>query len=60
MLGDYKDIEDGILELRIHLGQGFRLYVRQIGKTMMLIISWGREESTKNRTFEKLLILVRI
>ncbi len=43
LLGDYKEIEEGILELRIHLGQGFRLYVRKIGKTMMLLLVGGEK-----------------
>jgi putative addiction module killer protein len=45
LLGDYKEIEEGILELRIHLGQGFRLYVRQIGKTMMLLLVGGEKSN---------------
>ena len=45
LLGDYKDVQDGILELRIHVGQGFRVYVRQIGKTMMLLLVGGEKKN---------------
>lgn len=52
LLGDYKEIEDGILELRIRLGQGFRVYVRQIGKTMMLLLVGG-EKSNQEQDIRK-------
>ena len=47
LLGDYDDVQDGILELRIHVGQAFRVYVRQIGKTMMLILVGGEKKDQK-------------
>ncbi len=47
LLGDYDDVQDGILELRIHAGQGFRIYVRRVGKTMMLLL-FGGEKKTQD------------
>lgn len=45
LLGDYDDVQDGILELRIHAGQGFRVYVRRVGKTMMLLLGGGEKRT---------------
>ena len=45
LLGDYDEVGEGILELRIHVGQGFRVYVRQIGKAMMLLLIGGDKKS---------------
>ena len=47
LLGDYDDVQDGILELRIHEGPGFRIYVRRIGKTLMLLLAGGEKRSQK-------------
>ncbi len=52
LLGDYDDVQDGILELRIHVGQGFRIYVRRIGRTMMLLLSGG-EKKTQDQDVKK-------
>ena len=48
LLGDFDDVQDGILELRIHVGQGFRVYVRQIGRTMMLLLVGGEKKDQKH------------
>jgi putative addiction module killer protein len=47
LLGDYDDIQDGILELRIHEGPGFRVYVRRIGRVLMLILAGGDKKTQK-------------
>ena len=38
-LGDYKSIGDGIYELRIDYGNGYRIYFGQIGLVVILLLS---------------------
>src|SRR5579871_6905902 len=43
--GDYDDVQDGILELRIHEGPGYLAYVRRIEKVLMLLLLGGGKKS---------------
>jgi putative addiction module killer protein len=41
LLGDWKSIGDGVFELRIDVGPGFRVYYGQDGKTLILLLCGG-------------------
>lgn len=39
--GDFKPVGDGILELRIHYGGGYRIYFSEVDKTIVLLLMAG-------------------
>jgi putative addiction module killer protein len=41
LFGDWKSIGDGVFELRIDVGPGFRVYYGQEGKTLVLLLCGG-------------------
>ena len=47
-LGDWKAIGDSVMELRIHSGPGYRIYLGQTG-TDMTIILWAGSKRTQAR-----------
>jgi putative addiction module killer protein len=51
-LGDYKSIGDGLYELRIDYGSGYRIYFGQIGLVVILLLCGG-DKSTQNRDIRK-------
>ena len=46
-LGDYRSVGQGVCELRIKYGSGYRIYFGQIGSTIVLIFSGG-DKSTQD------------
>ena len=42
---DCKSVGDGVYEMRIHTGPGYRLYYVQRGKTVYLLLCGGRKGS---------------
>ncbi|MCX7051428.1 MAG: type II toxin-antitoxin system RelE/ParE family toxin [Proteobacteria bacterium] len=51
-LGDSKSVGGGIRELRVHHGPGYRVYVAQRGKTLLILLCGG-DKSTQVRDIEK-------
>lgn len=49
--GDFKSFE-GLYELRIHLGAGYRIYCAKIGKALILLLGGG-DKGTQDRDIEK-------
>lgn len=45
LFGDHKSLRDGISELRIDVGAGYRVYYAQVGKTVILLTSGGDKNS---------------
>ena len=45
--GDYKVLEDGVCEMRIDFGPGYRLYYAQEGLNVYLLIIGGDKSSQK-------------
>ena len=46
-LGDHKSVGDGVLELRIHVGPGYRVYFSIIGRTAVLLLIGGDKGAQK-------------
>ncbi|OKH30612.1 addiction module protein [[Phormidium ambiguum] IAM M-71] len=51
-LGDFKSVGEGIMELRIDYGPGYRIYCAQFGATIILLICGG-DKSTQNQDIIK-------
>ncbi|HEY9622275.1 MAG TPA: type II toxin-antitoxin system RelE/ParE family toxin [Crinalium sp.] len=51
-LGDYKFVGEGVFELRIDYGPGYRVYCAQSGMLMILLLCGG-DKSSQNRDILK-------
>ena len=46
--GDFKAIGDSVMEMRIHYGPGYRVYYKQTGRTVIILLCGG-DETTQVR-----------
>jgi putative addiction module killer protein len=53
-LGDHKFIADGMLELRIDTGAGYRVYFGRVSDDRIIVL-WAGDKSTQARDIEKAL-----
>ncbi len=47
LLGDFKAIGDGVIELRIDFGAGWRLYYTQRGAQIVVLLAGGSKRTQK-------------
>jgi putative addiction module killer protein len=50
--GDHRSIGDGIFELRLHFGSGYRIYYGQSGDEIVLLLAGG-DKSTQERDIQR-------
>lgn len=46
-LGDCEPVGEGVLELRFHMGSGYRVYLGQDGKMLIVLLCGGQKASQK-------------
>lgn len=51
-LGDYRAVGEGVYELRIDYGPGYRVYFGQVGTTIVLLLCGG-DKSTQGQDIRK-------
>lgn len=44
-LGDCEPVGDGVIELRVHIGPGYRVYCGRHGKTVLILLCGGDKGS---------------
>lgn len=52
LLGDVEPVAEGVSELRVHHGPGYRLYFVRRGKILFLLL-WGGDKASQERDIRK-------
>ncbi len=51
-LGDYRSVGEGVFELRLQFGAGYRIYFGRIGEDVILLLLGG-DKSTQSRDIQR-------
>lgn len=58
LLGDHRPLGDGVSELRIHFGPGYRIYVARRGEKLIVLLHGG-DKGSQARDIEKAKAIAR-
>jgi putative addiction module killer protein len=56
--GDVSSVGEGISEMRIHHGPGYRIYFAERGETLVILLAGG-QKATQQRDIERARLLAR-
>ena len=56
--GAHRNLTDGVSELKVDVGPGYRVYYSQRGERLLLLLAGG-DKSTQDRDIAKALVLNR-
>jgi len=54
-LGDHRSVGQGVVELRIHYGPGYRIYVGLRGQELMVLLGAG-DKSSQDKDIQKMML----
>ena len=58
LTGDSEPVGDGISELRIHYGKGYRVYYKRSGDTIIIILCGG-DKSSQDKDIKKAKLIAK-